>query len=134
MSSLQLQEMLDGDSDQIAFLNGVTKRATTNGSAASHGPGFLTGTQPPKSRRLLSSGISLVGVFLTQWGAERREGGLLRCPLFFKATHLGPQPQDFALGFQQFAGLFLRLVGGHSLYPFVEAVSRDAEARGDFRD
>lgn len=30
--------------------NGVTKRATTNGSAASPGSGFLTGTQPPKKQ------------------------------------------------------------------------------------
>jgi len=46
---LQSTDKLDGDSDQITFLNGVTKRATTNGSAASPGSSFLTGTQPPKS-------------------------------------------------------------------------------------
>jgi len=63
----------------ITFLNGVTKRATNNGSAASPGSGFLTGTQPPKSRRPLSSSVSVVGVFLIQWGAERRGGGFLGC-------------------------------------------------------
>ena len=41
----------DGDSDQITFLNGVTRGATTAGSAASPGPGFLTGIMPPKSCR-----------------------------------------------------------------------------------
>ena len=38
----------DGDSDQITFLNGVTQGATTVGSAASPGPGFLTGTDASK--------------------------------------------------------------------------------------
>lgn len=54
-------------------------RATTIGSAASPGSGFLTGTEPPKSRRPLSSGFSVVVVFLIQWAAERRGGGFLGC-------------------------------------------------------
>ena len=42
--STSSQVELDGDSDQITFLNGVTERATTNGSAVSPGSSFLTGT------------------------------------------------------------------------------------------
>lgn len=57
---LQSRDELDGDSDQLTFLNGVTKCATTNRSAASSGASFLTGTQPPKSQRPLFRGISVV--------------------------------------------------------------------------
>src|SRR5262245_29841340 len=95
MSALQSPEVLDGDSDQIKFLNGVTKRATTNGSAASPGSGFLTGTEPPKSRRPLSSGVSVAGVFLTQWAAERRGGGFLRCPALLQGGASGPAAAEF---------------------------------------
>lgn len=77
MRTLHSLDVLDGDSDQITFLNGVTKRATTHGSAASPGSGFLTGIEPPKSRRPLSSAVSVVVVFLTQWAAVRRGGGFL---------------------------------------------------------
>jgi hypothetical protein len=41
----------DGDSDLINFLNGVATGAATDESAASPGPGFLTGSMPPKSGR-----------------------------------------------------------------------------------
>ncbi|VVO54381.1 hypothetical protein PS893_00455 [Pseudomonas fluorescens] len=74
--TVTITKMLDGDSDQLTSLNGVTKRATTIGSAASPGSDFLTGTRPSKSRRPLSSGVRVVGVLLTQWGTERRGGGV----------------------------------------------------------
>jgi hypothetical protein len=45
----------DGDSDQINFLNRVTRGAITAGSAIFPGPGFSTGTKPPKSKRPLSN-------------------------------------------------------------------------------
>jgi len=44
----------DGRLGLIHFLNGVARGATNIGSGASPGPGFLTGTLPPRSRRPLS--------------------------------------------------------------------------------
>lgn len=59
--------------------------ATTHGSAASPGSGFLTGTQPPKSKRPLSGEISVVDVFLMPWATEYRGGGFLECPFRARA-------------------------------------------------
>src|SRR5947207_15582651 len=70
----------DGDSDQITFLNGVTRSATTAGSAASPGPGFLTGTYASKKQAATVQAPSQCThrVFLHMWGAATREGGFLK--------------------------------------------------------
>src|SRR5258708_4611510 len=71
----------DGDSDQITFLNGVTQCATTAGSAASPGPGFLTGTYASKKQAAIVQACPQCThrLFLGIWGAATREGGFLRC-------------------------------------------------------
>lgn len=84
--------------------------------------------------RALSSGVSVVGVFLTPWGAERREGGFLRCPALLQGDASGPAAAGFRSWLPTVRWPVSPTCRGHSLYPFVEAVSRDAEARGDFRD
>ena len=47
---------------------------------------------------------------------------------------MGSQPQNLAFGFEQLAGLFLGFVRRHGFDPFVEAVGRNAEALGCFRN
>src|SRR6266700_1653874 len=70
----------DGDSDQITFLNGVTRSATTAGSAASPGPGFLTGTYASKKQAatVRAPPQCTHRLFLRIWGAVTREGGFLK--------------------------------------------------------
>src|SRR5881275_1526808 len=71
----------DGDSDQITFLNGVTRSATTAGSAASPGPGFLTGTYASKKQAATVQAWRQCTerLFLRIWAAATREGGFLEC-------------------------------------------------------
>ena len=59
----------DGDSDQITFLNGVTRSATTAGSAASLGR-FLTGTYASKKQAATVQAQTQCThrVFLHIWG------------------------------------------------------------------
>src|SRR4029450_6125348 len=72
----------DGDSDQITFLNGVTRSATTAGSAASPGPGFFTGTYASKKQAATVQAWPQCThrLFLRIWGAATREGGFFGCP------------------------------------------------------
>src|SRR4030095_5254903 len=69
----------DGDSDQVTFLNGVTRGATTAGSAASPGPGFLTGTYASKKQAATVQAWRQCThrLFLYIWDAATREGGFL---------------------------------------------------------
>src|SRR6266567_4376736 len=69
----------DGDSDQITFLNGFTRSATTAGSAASPGPGFLTGTYASKKQAATVQAPAQCThrLFLRIWDAVTREGSFL---------------------------------------------------------
>lgn len=89
-----------GDSDQITFLNGVTRGATTAGSAASPGPGFLTGTYASKKQTATVRALFQPThcVFLPQWDAGLARAVFFGFEIRLRAGQLPPKPAH--LGFQ----------------------------------